>query len=119
MPSCEEFLSSFNFIKGVNFGRYVISNIECSRQTKKIFKEYTYNVNIIFQPIFATNHEELFNSVHREISSQKYFYSAKNNRYICKLEIPIFGDITEDEFGNIKFVFVGNATKECKGYSCF
>lgn len=123
MPNCNTFLSTFHLIKGINFGRYYVNDVSCiknnsSRNLMSFSKQYKFDITIVFIPILGSNPDDLFNAIYREISTSKILHTRKN-KYSCNIEIPILGDVTHDNMGNITIKMVGYAKKICKGYSCF
>lgn len=123
MPDCNKFLSTFHLMKGINFGRYYVDNLTCvknnsPRYLMSLSKQYRFDITVVFTPILGSKPDDLFNAIYREIAESKILHTKKN-KYSCNIEIPILGDVTRDNFGNITIKMVGYAKKICGGHSCF
>lgn len=109
MPNAAAFLKGFGFIQGTEIAGYVLSNTRSTHEQIIRYREYAYQITLVFQKKGAGRYEDLFMDIDRKISQEHTIYSDYGNPYRCIIDPIQHGDVTEDDAGTITFNLKGHS----------
>lgn len=107
MPEAAEFLSGFGLTYGAEFDGYTLVNVTSTHQSIKRYREYKYDITLIFTNNGSGTYENLFQAVMATTTQEHIIYGIRNP-YRCIIDIPVQGDITGDN-NEVTFHLTGHS----------
>jgi hypothetical protein len=108
MPGAQEFLEGFGFNQGTMFGGYLLSQARATHTSVRQYQEYKYNITLVFSHTGYSTYSVLSNALHTAITQQHIIYGVRNP-YRCIIEMPVQGDILQDDNGDITVHLTGHS----------
>ena len=115
MPNANEFLLGFGFTRGLKLAGYTLINATSTHETIKRYNEYRYDIILLFQnndhrmgASSLQQYDDFSDEIMNIISEEHIIYGIRNP-YLCKIDLPIEGDIFQDEYGDITLYLTGHS----------
>jgi len=108
MPKAAEFLSGFGFIKGSTIDGYTLVAATSTHESIRQYQEYSYSIVLEFHNNGTGDYLQLFYAVINLVTQQHIIYGVRNP-YLCSIDYPNYGDITEQPDGTITFHLIGHS----------
>lgn len=108
MPEAADFLTGFGLTRGAQINGYILQSAASTHESITRYQEYRYSITLTFQNLGNGTYNDLYFRVYEIISQEHVIYGIRNP-YRCIIDVPQYGNILEEDNGNITFKLIGHS----------